>query len=378
MTKELIRVVRDKDLRKYRHASDALQILYECPGAYITAPLLISALMEITICNDSYITEYNSMEVWFQSEGSKRAEFRYLARPEIGAPDNVLPKSIGFTAGCVWLELYYNNSIAIYGTPDGKRDLKNSVFDLCPEADPIVGIMNFTDFQRYSSPFSYSDNSLQRIGQSIEKWSLGPFSSTTIPRNEKGSVLGTHQEIAAALEESMSKFDIVSQFVPNEARLPVFATFMKHNLQCLKYSRITLKDLKSKQKEVDTMCEDRKCFWMRDDFMSRTNKCTNIIPAFEGLHDIHMPFSRSLSLDILLTMIFQHKNNEREALCVLNFVEGIASLPDDDRPSMWDIYMSWKNGCEHWELGPVLAAPFIERIPGSRGYFEIQDNVLAR
>lgn len=379
MSRKLIKVISDDELREYRHASDALRILNASPGSYITAPLLISALTGSVTCNDSYVTSYNLLKVWFQSEEGRVEGIRslssiagdivYSVGSEIGAPEDVLPKTIGFTAGCIWIEVYCNGVIAIYGTSDGKKDLENSVLDLCSEADPLVGIMNFCDLQYYFPPFAYSDSVLQGVDHVVEKRSLGLTFTTVVPRSKKGS-LSAQFKITAAFSETKAQFHLISRCVPDEAQHLVFASLLKYNIQCFGYLKIVSGDLGLKQKTVSTMCEDINCCFNRDDFASRIDECARRIPAFKGMHNAHTPISVALSIELLYAMIFRCENRETKVCCVLDFVEGIIPLPDGDKPSMWDIYMSWKSGCEHWGLGPVLAAPFIERASGSLNYFK--------
>lgn len=357
-------------------------ILSVIPGSYITSPALTSYLYgkKGLFYNDKLISTV-SLELWFYTEEGRKNGIEILRNQkhlsylvdfvhnEVGKPEEIIPQHMGFTAGCMWIENHPRKGVAIFGIPDAPKDNKKKLLNITDTSDPLNAFARYMRFRsecmwndcfNSSSP-SLTDASTRKIADAVRDSSFGvPVTEKELNVITDGSSGHSRAVRTNTLNRAYAQFMKITDYTPKGLHRAVFANLIKHNATIGKIIENNFAPLERPfRRAVAEVCEMLEA---RGVSVSPKNIELIIVEMF-----VTSPAERGrigyisslIVTDILYEMLYESGN---DAFQVLNFIETITNLPNN-RLSMWSIYTSWKNGCEYWELGPILASSFIERIP---------------
>ena len=349
--------------------------LKRLPGTYITSPLETSYWMNVNNPIGQNKLIYLFLELWFRTEDDRAhaisviADDKILAHhvvaihAEVGEPEDVLPRTLGFTAECLWFELNKGGELCIYGTPAALRDSRRRVLNLNTGAEPLMSFLSSARWQgmlyENGIAFRLSKKSAKKIIAGAQENSYGFPVPVEEMRNSMGIVTGPRSVL---LNEA---FQYMRDYAPADALLPSASSFVKH---VMKYDESTFNReiINSRSHRAGKELHDNLVSWGLNDLAPRAEGCISGISAYGNKCNVPMGVvSLLFCTDLFYEILEKYKEDEDNARRVFKFIEGVPLLPDGNKPSMWDIYTSWKNGCEHWDLGPVLAAPIIEQSTAS-------------
>ena len=373
--KELALKVEQKYESTLRIAYHALRTL---PGVYVTSPLGINLWLNAGKRKGWDRIGYWYPELWFRTEEDRRnailaiSEDRLLhhyvraIHAEVGEPEDILPQHTGFIAECLWFELNKEGRLCIYGTPEALRDSKERILNLNTGAEPLMSFLSsarwqgiLSEFKDEGLAFRLSEESIEKIIRATQEHSYGFPVPVEEMRNSMGIVTGQRSLL---LNEG---FQLMREHAPASAILPATSSLLKHTMR-YDENIPNLVIIDSCFRRSGEELHDKLASWEMSDLAPRAKDCTKGITAYEDEPSWKVELaSLFFRTDLLCEILEKCKGDKDDTRRVFEFIEGVASLPDDDKPSMWDIYTSWKNGCEHWDLGPVLAAPLIERSTAS-------------
>lgn len=377
--KKLVKTVKDHGGRVGQHVKAIQGILSAFPGAYITSPVLTSYLhRKKNFHHRSYAVSGSTLGLWFRTEEDrqkgidafyKNVQLSYLVEfvhTEVGTPEVIVPKHIGFTAGCMWFEMHPSKGVVLYGIPRALKNNKNAVFNVADGANPLIAVIEYMKFRHtcvqmdpfYSPWFPLTLESLKKITDTVGEFSFG------VPSRVEELFSGDTENTMNVIHRSYAQLWKVGEYAPSEVHIPLFANLVKHNAVVKDFRKNNFDGhdapLKSAVHDIRRLLLAQGC---NISFL-RIDRVVRELFAFDLKEKDDAGLVSSLIVaDILYAMLHECQNSGRDALRAIDFVEEIGLLPDEKKPSMWDIYTSWKDGCEYWELGPSLASLFIERVP---------------
>lgn len=359
-----------RDGGKVDHYIEAFEdILSTIPGSYITSPRLTSYLYgRGGLFYSDRLISGASLELWFRTEEDRKNGIEILrnnehlsylidfVHDEVGKPEDVIPQHVGFTAGCMWIENHPRRGVSIFGIPDAPKDNKRKLLNITNASEPLNAFMRYMRFRNECmwngsfQPYSLSEASARKIADAVRESSFG----TSVTKKEMnvitdGSSSCSREVRTNSLDRAYAQFEKLIDYIPEGLHRAMFANLVKHNVA---------QDfpLKKSVSEICTMLETRGVIASPSRIERIATEMFVTSPSERGRAG---QISSLIVADILYEMLYESGDDAQQ---VLDFVETVVNLSNNDL-SMWSIYTSWKNGCEHWELGPVLAASFIDRIP---------------
>ena len=370
-----------RDGGKVDHYIEAFEdILSTIPSSYITSPRLTSYLYgRGGLFYSDRLISGASLELWFRTEEDRKNGIEILrnnehlsyligfVHSEVGKPEEVIPQHVGFTAGCMWIENHPRRGVSIFGIPDAPKDNKRKLLNITNASEPLDAFMRYMRFRNECmwngsfQPYSLSEASARKIADAVRESSFG----TSVTKKEMnvitdGSSSCSREVRTNSLDRAYAQFEKLIDYIPEGLHRAMFANLVKHNTTIGKIVKSNFDVLERPfRRSVAEICEMLEA---RGVTVSPKNIELIIVEMFVTSPNERgrtRDISSLIVADILCTMLREIGDDAQQ---VLDFVETVVNLPNNDL-SMWSIYTSWKNGCEHWELGPVLAASFIERIP---------------
>ena len=358
-----------------------VKFLKRNPGAYATNYTLLHRLRAWGegVGENPATETIKNIEVWFRTEkGRKNALEREAStrlpheisaiHEEVGEPGETLATHYGYTVACEWVEWDADmNTLVVCET---ERARKDRLLKRYRSTNPDRALQDTlsASISVYTGKGGIADLNIERdtrraIADSVKSIAFGTPMTDQVYAYfaENPQSLFYDQGVYGLPFLAVTRLADITQHLTEEVSSIVWVNAIKRMIagasgdgamEILDASSEARKELSEKLSE-----------WGYDSLCSRAEKIletatpitTEVVSAVPRIKNLDI----ALNMEILYEILSNCKDYD-EAQNVITFIEGACDLPASHAPSMWDIYTSWKNGCEHWELGPALAPNFID------------------